>query len=94
MNQAVLKQALEALQTARKEMRDWHFEHPAIKEIDASITALRTAIRLADCRECANYIVQSGEGACALPTIITPASCTNGDKFVALSKVVLYKVTK
>lgn len=35
-----IKLALDALKNCRREMKDWHIEHPATKQTDAAITAL------------------------------------------------------
>jgi hypothetical protein len=42
---ALLRQAREALNTAESEMRDWHFEHPARKEIADVIAAIDAELK-------------------------------------------------
>ena len=83
MTTAVLKQALEALEGLFSGKRNDNRAY----ELSAAIAALRHEISQPDCRGCRWYIPVDGSS-CWHP------ECTNGDKFQALPKVVLYKVTK
>ena len=79
----VMKQAVDALEKSIDNF-------PANAQHQNAITSLRQAISQPDCRGCKNLETVEGdddwEHYCAHP-------CTNGDKFQAMPKVVLYKVT-
>ena len=83
MTTEVLKQALEALEMIEEYGAPTLLSGVKVRD---SAAALRTAISQPDCRGCELIFVR-GDG-CHQP------DCTNGDKFQALPKVVLYKVTK
>ena len=78
----VMKQACEAAEHIYG--THWMYWDGADQDIaQKSITALRQAISQPDCRGCAQL---HSDELCQL-------GCTNGDKFVPMPKVMLYKVT-
>ena len=92
MTQEVLKQALEALEyavmSAGGETGCDHHKNICFCLENKAITALRTAISQPDCRGCKRFVY------CENRFDDEPLyeNCTNGDRFVALPIVKLYKV--
>jgi hypothetical protein len=82
----VMKQTLEALEQITSPL---HVSE-AIR-IGTAQAALRQAISQPDCRGC-EHSLRSVSGKTLIKNVQCD-DCTNGDKFQALPKVVLYKVT-